>query len=240
MTDQPERWSQGAGDAPPDLRNLLQAARHDLPSKAELGSLENKLGALLDMPPPQTPLPGGSGSGNAPALAKLAVLVAVGGLVGTGAWLAARDEVARAPAPREVPVESTPSDAQSAPPPSLEPSAAFENSETADEIEPAAPEPTAQRKPAPARTKPSEASLLSQAQQALKTDAKRALALTHEHKRLYPNGKLSQEREVIAIEALSRLDQKSRAQQKADEFSEKYPESAHQKKVDTTLKQERE
>src|SRR5690606_877739 len=68
-------------------------------------------------------------------------------------------------------------------------------------------------------------------------DPKRALALTREHKRLYPNGKLSQEREVIAIEALSRLDQKNRAQQKATEFSEKYPESAHPKKVDTTLKE---
>jgi hypothetical protein len=237
VADQPVRWSQGAGDAPPALRDLLQAARHDVPSKAELGSLESKLGALLDAPPAAAPLPGGSGSGNAPALAKLAVLVAVGGLVGTGAWLAARDEAAPpAPAPHVVPIEPAPSDTKAAPPPSLEPSAAVERPETAEEVEPAAPKPTAQRKPAPARTKPSEASLLSQAQQALKKDPKRALALTREHKRLYPQGELSQEREVIAIEALSRLDQKSSAEQKAHEFSEKYPESAHQKKVDTTLK----
>jgi hypothetical protein len=42
---------------------------------------------------------------------------------------------------------------------------------------------------------------------------------------------------VIAIEALSRLNDKSKAEKKAHEFSEKYPESAHQKKVDTSLKE---
>ncbi len=248
MVDQPVRWSHGADDAPAELRELLQAARHDLPGKAELSSLESKLGALLDAPPPaapspNAPLPNGASGGNAPALAKLAVLIAVGGLVGTGAWLASRNDAEpAAPAPRVVPVDPEPSAVKPPAPPSLEPSTTAEppatsEPETSEEAEPTAPEPAAPHKPTTARAKPSEASLLSQAQQALKKDPKRALALTREHKRLYPNGKLSQEREVIAIEALSRLDQKNRAQQKATEFSEKYPESAHQKKVDTTLKE---
>ena len=236
MADEPVRWSQGAGEAPPELRDLLQAARHDLPSSAELGSLEGKLGALLDAPPAAPPLPGASSSGNAPALAKLAVLIAVGGLVGTGAWLAAQNEAATPEPPERVAPEAPmPSEPKAAPPPSQEPSSAAASPKASEQVEAAAPEPTAPPTP-PARSKPSEASLLSQAQQALKDDPKRALALTRQHKRLYPNGALSQEREVIAIEALSRLDQASRAKQKANEFSEKYPESAHQKKVDSALK----
>jgi outer membrane protein assembly factor BamD (BamD/ComL family) len=83
--------------------------------------------------------------------------------------------------------------------------------------------------------KPSEASLLSQAQRALKSSPERALALTKRHKQLYPNGALAQEREVIAIEALARLDKKGTAAQKASEFGDKYPDSAHQKKVDSAL-----
>ena len=42
---------------------------------------------------------------------------------------------------------------------------------------------------------------------------------------------------MIAIEALSRLDKKNNAQEQTEQFNEKYPESAHQKKVDTSLKE---
>jgi hypothetical protein len=83
--------------------------------------------------------------------------------------------------------------------------------------------------------KPSEAALLNQAQAALKTDPKRALSLTRQHKQLYPSGALGQEREVIAIEALSRLNKKGVAEQRAKGFEKKYPDSAHQEKVRNTV-----
>ena len=145
-------------------------------------------------------------------------------------------------------MESSPEATAKDEPPALEPRARAEAAPqhvTAEE--PTAEEPTAEdtskqkpeprgRKPRPAAKQPSEAALLDQARRALKTNPARALSLTRTHKRLYPNGALTQEREVIAIDALKRLDQTARAKQKADRFSEQYPESAHQKKIDSTLK----
>ncbi len=90
--------------------------------------------------------------------------------------------------------------------------------------------------PSNASAKPSEAELLQQAQRLLKSNPTKALALTREHQRLYPRGVLVQEREVIAIEALSRLGRKSAAEDRAGEFESKYPGSAHEKKIESTLK----
>jgi outer membrane protein assembly factor BamD (BamD/ComL family) len=89
----------------------------------------------------------------------------------------------------------------------------------------------------PAAAGPSEASLLQRAQAALRGDPARALTLTQEHRRRYPHGKLSQEREVIAIEALSRLGRSSEAGKRAEDFGKSYPGSAHQKKVETSVEQ---
>jgi cytoskeletal protein RodZ len=171
-----------------------------------------------------------------PAAAKLAVLVAVGGLVGTAAWLNSQGNAEQANTPTP---DSQASQAVTPPRPAHAESVREHEAPPepeASQVAAEAPEqPSSQvQKPAPKRAaKPSEASLLSQAQRALKSDPARALAITRQHKRLYPTGALSQEREVIAIEALSRLNKKGSAQQKADAFKEKYPESAHQKKIDT-------
>jgi hypothetical protein len=82
--------------------------------------------------------------------------------------------------------------------------------------------------PAP---KPSESALLERARQALKSDPQAALALTKQHRRLYPRGVLVQEREVLAIEALSRLKREDEAKRRAGDFKESYPDSAHREKV---------
>jgi len=230
-----DRWSGDAG-APGELGELLSSARGDVPSAHELSGLEAKLGALLDAPPPAAQPPADAAprpvapSPGMPGLAKLAVLVAVGGLVGTGVYLGAR-EPATAPVPAPSPVSApAPKAAPLAQKPVAAAPAAPASEAPIDEA--AAPKARAQ-----VTAKPSEASLLNQAQQALKTNPRRALQLTRLHKQLYPQGSLSQEREVIAIEALSRLDKKSSAHERAEAFSEKYPESAHQKKVDTSLKE---
>jgi outer membrane protein assembly factor BamD (BamD/ComL family) len=76
---------------------------------------------------------------------------------------------------------------------------------------------------------------LNRARVALKQDPKRALSLTGQHKQLYPNGALSQEREVIAIDALARLNKKRDAEKRADRFDKQYPESAHKEKVRTSV-----
>lgn len=239
MTRDLDRWS-GNTNAPEELQELLRSARTDVPNAQQLSGLEGKLAGLLDapVPPAAAPAPDAPGSFGMPGLAKLAALVAIGGLVGTGIYLGTRSsDEAKPPSPTQTalaPVsQPLPAERASAAPPSgveadapqAEPSA---NADATSEANPhAAKAPT---------TKPSEASLLNQAQQALKTDPRRALALTRRHKQVYPQGSLSQEREVIAIEALSRLDKTSTAHERAEEFNEKYPESAHHKKVDTSLK----
>lgn len=235
-----DRWS-GDASAPGELGELLRSARTDVPSTSDLSGLEGKLAALLDAPAPPAaePLPDAVPRPEAATgLAKLAVLVAVGGLIGGGVYLGTRGSSEPEPAP--VPAQTTPArDAKPAPKleaPRAEPRAAEATpSASVDAGANVAQEAPKQR--AQAAAKPSEAALLNQAQQALKSDPRRALELTRRHKQLYPQGNLSQEREVIAIEALARLDKTSSAQERAEAFSEKYPESAHQKKVDTTLKE---
>ena len=78
----------------------------------------------------------------------------------------------------------------------------------------------------------SEATLLDTARAALNADPRRALALTQEHARRFPHGALVQEREVIAIEAMSRLGQTDAARRRAGEFERQFPGSAHQPKID--------
>jgi hypothetical protein len=58
------------------------------------------------------------------------------------------------------------------------------------------------------------------------------LSLTREHARRFPQGALAQEREVIAIEALSRLGRTEAARQRGTQFERQYPGSAHQPKVE--------
>ncbi len=96
--------------------------------------------------------------------------------------------------------------------------------------------------PAGATTRDSRASglnevaLLDSARAALATDPRRALTLTQEHARRFPHGALSQEREVIAIEALSKLGQTSAAKARGSDFERHYPGSAHQPKIDQTTR----
>jgi hypothetical protein len=116
-----------------------------------------------------------------------------------------------------------------------EPPSAIDPESSASDDSTAPVEPSHAREKSASSSKPSEAQLLQQAQGALKTNPQRALALTREHRRLYPKGALTQEREVIAIEALSRLGEDEQAKRRAGRFESTYPESAHQKKVRTTV-----
>lgn len=65
------------------------------------------------------------------------------------------------------------------------------------------------------------------------SDPKRALALTREHARRFPEGILAQEREVIAIEALKRLGKASEVESRVEQFKKSYPGSVHQRGLDS-------
>jgi len=80
-----------------------------------------------------------------------------------------------------------------------------------------------------------ELALLARAQAALRTDAGTALRLATEHAQTFPGGALAQEREVIAIDALLRLGQKAEGTARAKAFHQRFPASAHGRRVDVLV-----
>ncbi len=117
----------------------------------------------------------------------------------------------------EQPVHSRPVRPRRAP--AEEPAApATEPSEPAHEVDPAA-----------------ELALIRRAQDTLAADPARALALTDEHLRRFGDGMLAQEREVVAIDALVRLGRLDTARARAARFHQRWPRSAHGRRVDVML-----
>ncbi len=73
----------------------------------------------------------------------------------------------------------------------------------------------------------SELELLQRAQAALTVDPERALSITSEQARAYPSGEFVQEREVIAVEALSRMGRKDDALRRARALVERFPRTPY-------------
>jgi len=94
-------------------------------------------------------------------------------------------------------------------------------------VEPQAPPPAPKVSP--------EVQLLLEARKELRSDPVQALRWVREHERRFPNGALSQEREVIAIEALQRLGRKEEAKARIAGFRERYPSSIHGRRVDNQV-----
>jgi hypothetical protein len=68
-----------------------------------------------------------------------------------------------------------------------------------------------------------ERALLEAAQRALPTRAAHALELTADHARMYPRGRLGEQRELIAIEALRVLGRTNAARERARSFEQSFP-----------------
>jgi type IV secretory pathway VirB10-like protein len=201
----------------------LAFAKTDLPSAASLEHLAAQL-PFGPLPVAAPPAAGSASGAGASGVAKLIGGLAVVGAVVAGAiWLSSERDAPQVPSvtPPGVPAVS--------PPPA-------ESPEPTAEPPPVVQTPSAANPPAQPKTSgPSEAALLQQAQAALKSDPARSLSLTQEHRRRFPKGALAQEREVIAIDALSRLGRSGEAGKRAEDFGKKYPGSAHQKKVETSV-----
>ncbi|HEX3594229.1 MAG TPA: hypothetical protein VHU80_03980 [Polyangiaceae bacterium] len=80
-----------------------------------------------------------------------------------------------------------------------------------------------------------ETALLGRAHQALASNPSRALELTREHGREYPNGVLGQESDLMAIEALVALGRTTEARSAAGTFRARYPSSAHLRRINRLL-----
>ena len=157
-----------------------------------------------------------------------------GGILAAGLWFATRPGEPPPAAPPAKPEASLVAPAvPSAPAPT---STVNQPPSSAAEPAPPTPEASAPTTPAPAQAKRAPAvpedQLLEQARSALRSNPERALSLTRQHQLDFPRGVLSQEREVIAIEALRRLGRTEEAARRTERFERLYPQSAHKRKLD--------
>jgi hypothetical protein len=97
---------------------------------------------------------------------------------------------------------------------------------------PATPRPDETSAAAPS---PVEARLVLEAQEALRSSPARALELCAEHARRFPDGRLAEEREPVAIEALMRLGRAAEARARARRFLDEHPRSVHALRVHRVL-----
>lgn len=83
---------------------------------------------------------------------------------------------------------------------------------------------------------PSEIELLRDARLALRQSPAAALAFAEQHARLYPQGKLTQERELIAISALVASGRRTAALSRGARFEQAFPTSPYRKQLGELLK----
>lgn len=84
-------------------------------------------------------------------------------------------------------------------------------------------------------SQPSELEILRGARLVLQSSPSEALRLTTQHQTSYPSGKLTQERELIAISALVALGRRTAALTRASSFERNFPNSAYRKQVSELL-----
>ncbi|MDF2693626.1 MAG: hypothetical protein K0S65_2009, partial [Labilithrix sp.] len=82
-----------------------------------------------------------------------------------------------------------------------------------------------------------EIELLQRAKAALVSDPERALSITSEQARAYPSGEFVQEREVIAVEALSRLGRKDEAVRRARALVKQFPRTPYAARLEIAVGQ---
>jgi len=79
----------------------------------------------------------------------------------------------------------------------------------------------------PATTESAEIDLLDRAHDALRSRPAEALALCDKHQAEFADGRFTQEREALAIEALVYLGRRDEAERRWSEFQQRYPTSNH-------------
>lgn len=87
----------------------------------------------------------------------------------------------------------------------------------------------------PADPPESEVQTLQRAQDSLRAEPARALAICDEHARRFPRGLLNEEREVIAVDALTRLGRRDEALVRARGFREAHPSSGHLGRIEVIV-----
>jgi hypothetical protein len=239
---------EGASDAPGDGAAAGDAAAGGGNVAAGGGNVAAGTAAAGRLPE----LAAASAAVSKATLSGLAIGAAVGGVILGGAWLlpplpqppfpaqAQRTvAVSAAPPARAAPAAPVPDDiarpAVEAPPAPVPPrgdaSAPVAPRGLVDEA--TAPE-LAPSSSVPASAEP-ESALLRRAQGALASRPAEALALTEVHRARFPRGAFAQEREVIAISALSALGRRDEARARARRFVDDHPGSAYRRRIEVIV-----
>ena len=238
---EPVRLSSAGSGADPALRAALEAGRAELPTDAQLGQLAARLAPLTGV----AVAGAGAVAGAWPIVASLLAVVAIGGavaylavtgesssesevMVDGGAESAADAEVAGAkeagaPSPQPSPGTGEGAEADAG-------NAAARVREGRARVDARVP-----TEEAPEVDVDAELALLRAAQDALRVDPARALAIAGEHARRFGDGTLAQEREVVAIEALVALARPPEARERAARFASRWPRSAHARRLAVIL-----
>lgn len=221
-----------------ELGRLMASAERDLPSDQELAALAERLGSVLGPAHGAPSVPRGYS-----LLAKLGVVTGLAALIGAGLF-AARKHAGQAtptsvvPALTSAAIKALPELVTSPAPAADAPPAPAITAVASSTSAPTSPLPSTRIAVEPSKSSaraaggPSEPALLEQARRVLASDPAAALALTGQHATLFPRGVLAQEREVIAIEALRRLNRSAEADRRAAAFAKAFPGSVHQRAVE--------
>ncbi len=226
----------------PWLRTMLSDAQADASSTVDIDRMTVRVEAAILAGPPSPDLHVPAKTHLGSLTTSKAIIVGAGLAIGTAigtVWMLkkAPHSVPQPPASLTQPLNTLPANPAASAAPTLAESAAapVENNEAARQSPtPSTPPSATSRDSRP--TGLNEVALLDLARSSLGTDPRRALSLTQEHAKRFPHGALAQEREVIAIEALSRLGQTDAARSRGSEFERRYPGSAHQQKIDQTTR----
>jgi|GEM_PF-1727945 len=226
-------------DVPASFDGLISAARQDGPSFPELARLADETARRAEGFAPASSYSWIRLIGRPRTFAALATAVALGGLAAAYSF-----DGREADPPGRVEPSSEPAPAMSAPaapdPPvqATTPDLPGRDVRSLPEAEPPARLRRGASRPTSAADPESvtEESLLRRAHAAISSNPREAVALTVEHARQFPSGVLAQEREVIAVEALSRLGRAGEARARAAALYATYPDSAYRQRVDDALR----
>ncbi len=219
-----------AEEGPDALRALIRERREG-PSAEDLGKMSERLVALGVL---RT-----TGPHLATTRSSYTKLGGIGLLV-AGALLVTWQTTRRPAAPSGVTPAASVEAPRSA---AVAPTATTPQAISVNELPSAAPSsaPSASTTNEPRRSRPapsvSELALVQRAEAALASDPRRALDIAGEHARVFPSGEFLQEREVIAVDALSRLGRKDQSLRRARALVERFPRTPYAARLEMAVGQ---
>jgi hypothetical protein len=226
MTE-PKRWSSPGSEIDPVLRSVMIHARDQRPSSDQLQAILRGAGRPRAVPKRRA----------APLLSGVALGLALAGVsFAASSWLERK-------ATTEVVVQPPPPSARPLPRafgPGATPSAAALPAPAPPAPKPSSPSKRASSATPPATVTPppspeQDAALLQDARRALLDSPARALLLSEEHARSFPQSALTEERQALHVEALARLGRSAAARTELELFEARFPRSIYRRRLQALL-----